>query len=153
MDLEKWYILRHFDAKNHISCVFNPDEGVRNSYHTRDLDVFQPRLRFSSTKETISGSAGTGKLPHNCPLVQRIYCKEQTKVLRKKVINSAEFSMCKDKHISGQVIKLAAPLANIEEHFTLIKSANIFCTCFTHHYIITNILAGHIVLCIKKEKL
>ena len=153
MDLEKLYILRHFDAKNHISCVFNPDEGVRNSYHTRDLDVFQPRLRFSSTKETISGSAGTGKLPHNCPLVQRIYCKEGTKVLRKKVINSSQFPMCKDKHISGQVIKLAAPLANIEEHFTLIKSANIFCTCFTHHYIITNILAGHIVLCIKKEKL
>ena len=99
----------HFDAKNHISCVFNPDEGVTNSYHTCDLDVLQPRLRFSSTKETISGSAGTGKLPHNCPLVQRIYCKEQTKVLRKKVINSGEFPMCKDKHISGQVIKLAAP--------------------------------------------
>ena len=84
-----------------------------------DLGDSQPRARSSGTKETISGSVGTGKLPHNCALLRKIYCKEKTKVsrLRNQVINSAKFSRWKDKHISGQVIKPAGPLANIEGMF------------------------------------
>ena len=108
--------LAAFWCKRIISFyVFKP-EGVTYSYHRCNLDVSQPRARSSGTKETISGSAGTGKLPHNCALLRKIYCKEGTKVsvLRKKVINSAKFSRWKDKHISGQVITLAGPWVNIE---------------------------------------